>query len=254
MHIHLGKFKIVPALGATWGNAVASCPTEMQDGKRLLVQRDCRGGCWSCSAWSLQENISSLQEEPMTKDSWQLFSTSDCFCFSLFSFLMTLWMKWNRNFASYSNRNSSTFQNNFYGPFTTSAVCRGAPEGLARVTPKASRWDVFFWLCPAVSSNSKLASSLREEAWGSQLAGGIHLQRGAHDDEEVGQREVCQVLEEMARKLLPKKHYVRLDHARTGGTLRNLALHYGWLVGQGETGQSYHPLISDEIQLPFCSF
>lgn len=70
-----------------------------------------------------------------------------------------------------------------------------------------------------------------------------HLQRGAHDDQEVCQRKVCQVLEEVTWKLLPKEHNVGLDHALTGGTPGNRPTHHIRLMGRGKKRHS----------IPICS-
>lgn len=60
-----------------------------------------------------------------------------------------------------------------------------------------------------------------------------HLQGGPHDDQEVRQREVFQVLQEVTRQLLPKEHNVRLDHTFAGGTPGNLPAHHLWLMETG---------------------
>lgn len=53
-----------------------------------------------------------------------------------------------------------------------------------------------------------------------------HLQWCAHDDQQVCQWEVCDILEEVSWKLLTKKHDVRLYHALTGGTLGDRPTHH----------------------------
>lgn len=70
--------------------------------------------------------------------------------------------------------------------------------------------------------------------------GGAHLQWSAHDDQEVGQWEVCQVLEEVTWKFLPEEHDVRLDHALTGGTLRDRPAHHIWLMRHGDETENYY--------------
>lgn len=62
----------------------------------------------------------------------------------------------------------------------------------------------------------------------SQTGEWLYLQRRAHDDEEVSQREVREVLHEVSRELFPKKDDVWLDHALTSGALGHFPTHHIW--------------------------
>ena len=66
--------------------------------------------------------------------------------------------------------------------------------------------------------------------------GDAHRQGSAHDDEEVCQREVGQVLEEMPWELLAEKHDVGLHHTFTGGTPGDRPPHHVRLMRCRETG------------------
>lgn len=60
-----------------------------------------------------------------------------------------------------------------------------------------------------------------------------YLQGGSHDDQEVRQREVFQILQELMRQLLPEEHNVRLDHTFAGGAAGNFPAHHVRLMEAG---------------------